>query len=56
MGDLEGVLPVMMSAAFYRQHRKLISSRQPLVVEGRMSEGRMIGDVILRTEKIWGLL
>ncbi|MFH1636012.1 MAG: hypothetical protein ABIG63_18625, partial [Chloroflexota bacterium] len=56
LGDLEGVLPVMMSAAFYRQHRKLISSRQPLVVEGRMTEGRTIGDVILRTEKIWGLV
>jgi DNA polymerase-3 subunit alpha len=51
--DLEGVLPVIMSPSFYRQHRALMSSTQPFVVEGKMMMSATTGEPVLQAQRVF---
>jgi DNA-directed DNA polymerase III PolC len=54
--DSEGVLPVIMSSSFYRQHRKLMSSTQPFAVEGKMILSATTGEPVLQAQRIFPIL
>jgi DNA polymerase III alpha subunit len=51
--DLEGVLPVMMSPSFYRQHRAVMSSSQPFAVEGNMILSATTGEPVLQARRMF---
>ncbi len=53
--DLEGVLPVMMTPAFYRRQREALSGQKPFVVVGKMEESAVYGEPVLQAVKIIGL-
>lgn len=53
--DLDGVLPVRMTVPFYSHHRRMLSTDQLVVVEGRMIKNQETGTVILDAQKLWPL-
>ncbi len=50
--DLEGMLPVMVSAFLYQQQRKALSPTQPIAVEGRIVQEPVSGEIILRASRL----
>ena len=53
--DQKGVLPVMMTSAFYQYHRKMLSNDQVVVVEGEVIQGPLAGEIVLHAQKLWPL-
>ena len=53
--DQDGVLNVFLTPQQRNRYRSLLSSRQPLVVEGTMDLAHSSGKPVLRTKKIWQL-
>jgi DNA-directed DNA polymerase III PolC len=54
--DLDGVIPVLMSPLFYRQHRVVISSTQPFAVEGKMIVSEATGEPVLEAQRMFPIL
>ena len=54
--DMEGVLQVMMSPSFYRQHRVVMSSSEPFAVEGKMAVLSTTGELVLQAERVFPIL
>ena len=53
--DQVGVLNVFLTQKQRNRYRSILSSRQPLVVEGSMDLAHSSGEPVLRTKKIWQL-
>jgi DNA-directed DNA polymerase III PolC len=54
--DMEGVLPVHLSPAFYRQNRHKMSVAKPFIIEGKMIRSENTGDPVLLAERILTLV
>jgi DNA polymerase-3 subunit alpha len=50
--DLEGVLPVLLTPGFYRQHRGRMSSNAPFLVEGKMTLSPTTGELVLQARRL----
>ncbi len=55
LGDLEGVMDVMISAEVYRRCKTAFSESGVLIVEGTIETGDASGDPYMRAKKIWRL-
>ena len=53
--DLEGVLPVLLTPGFYRQHRGLMSSNTPFIVEGKMTQSPTTEEPVLQAHRLQAL-
>ncbi len=53
--DMEGVLPVYLSPSFYRQHRAVMSTSKPFIVEGKMTRSPQNAEPVLMAERMTSL-
>lgn len=53
--DLQGSMIVMLGLAQYRRYHALLSSPQPLIVEGIIHQDEETADLFLRAEKVWAV-
>ncbi len=53
LGDQVGVLKVHLSSSQRRRYRQLLSSHDPLLVEGQMDPAHTSGEPVLRLKKMW---
>jgi DNA polymerase III alpha subunit len=50
--DLEGVLPVLMTPGFYQQHRRLMASNTPFIVEGKITQSPTTSEPVLQARRL----